>query len=57
MNIRETWRTAAVASVFGPTMDPGVSQSDTMGRPKASQSCMNRVALSAASESTAPARW
>ena len=51
------WRTRPVASAFGPTIMPGVSTSETIGRPKASQSCMNRAALSAASLVIAPAMW
>jgi hypothetical protein len=42
------------ALVSGPTMNPGVSMSETIGKPCASQSCMNRAALSAASASMAP---
>src|SRR5439155_892269 len=30
-NMRETWRTIAVFSASGPTMKPGVSQSETIG--------------------------
>src|SRR5229473_6780252 len=55
-NIRATWRTIAVFSASGPTMKPGVSHSDTIGRSKASQSCMKRAALSPASASIAPTR-
>ena len=54
--MRQTWRTSAVFSASGPTMKPGVSQSETIGMSKASQSCMKRAALSAASESIAPPR-
>ena len=56
-NNRLQWRTSAVASTSGPTIMPGVSTSVTIGRPNASHSCMNRAALSAPSESIAPARW
>ena len=38
-------------------MNPGVSTSETTGRPKASQSCRKRAALSAASLVIAPAMW
>ena len=37
---------APVASASGPTIIPGVSTSETIGSPKASQSCMKRAALS-----------
>jgi hypothetical protein len=40
-------RTRPVASAFGPTIIPGVSTSETIGRPNASHSCMKRDALSA----------
>ena len=56
-NSRLQWRTSAVASTSGPTIIPGVSTRVTIGSPKASHSCMNRAALSAPSESIAPARW
>ena len=56
-NIRQACRTSAVVSTSGPTMIPGVSQSDRIGMSKASQSCMKRAALSAASASMAPASW
>ena len=46
-NIRLTWRTSAVSSASGPTMNPGVSQRDSSGSPNASHSCMKRAALSA----------
>jgi hypothetical protein len=36
-----------VASASGPTIIPGVSTSDTTGKPYASQSCRNRAALDA----------
>ena len=55
-NMRDACRTSAVFSTSGPTMMPGVSQSDRIGRSKASQSCMKRAALSAPSLSMAPAR-
>ncbi len=48
-------RTNPVASASGPTIIPGVSTSETTGRPKASQSCRKRAALSAASLVIAPA--
>ena len=54
-NRREQWRTSAVASASGPTIIPGVSISETIGSPKASQSCMKRAALSAPSLVIAPA--
>ena len=54
--MRQTWRTSAVFSASGPTMKPGVSHSDRIGMSKASQSCMKRAALSAASASIAPPR-
>ena len=38
-------------------MKPGVSTSETTGRPKASQSWSKRAALSAASLVIAPAMW
>ena len=38
-------------------MKPGVSHSETIGRSKASHSCMKRAALSQASASIAPPRW
>ena len=56
-NSRLQWRTSAVASTSGPTIIPGVSHSVTIGRSNASQSCMNRAALSAPGVSIAPARW
>ncbi len=56
-NSRLQWRTSAVASTSGPTIIPGVSHSETIGRSNASHSCMNRAALSAPSLSIAPARW
>ena len=49
------WRTRPVASALGPTMMPGVSTSETIGMPNASQSCRKRAALSAASLVIAPA--
>jgi hypothetical protein len=52
--MREVWRTRPVASAFGPTIIPGVSTSETIGRSNASQSCMKRAALSAASLVIAP---
>ena len=55
-NIRDTWRTRAVSSASGPTMNPGVSHSDSTGRPNASHSCRKRAALSALAASMAPAR-
>ena len=55
-NIRLTWRTRAVSSASGPTMNPGVSHRDSSGRQKASHSCMKRAALSAHPASIAPAR-
>ena len=55
-NMRQTWRTRAFFSAAGPTMKPGVSHRDSRGMSKASQSCMKRLALSAPSPSTAPAR-
>ncbi len=54
---RDAWRTSPVASASGPTMIPGVSTSETTGRPWASQSWRNRAALSAASLVIAPAIW
>ena len=45
--MREVRRTSDAFSASGPTMKPGVSQSETMGRPNASQSCRKRAALSA----------
>ena len=56
-NIRLTWRTNAVSSASGPTMNPGVSHRDSSGSAKASHSCMKRAALSAQPASIAPARW
>ncbi len=56
MKRREQWRTSPVASASGPTIIPGVSISETIGRPNASQSAMKRAALSAPSEVIAPAR-
>ena len=56
-NMRLTWRTWPVRSASGPTMNPGVSHSDTTGRSWASHSCRNRAALSAPSASMAPPRW
>ena len=56
-NMRQTWRTWPRRSISGPTMKPGVSISETSGSPCASQSCMKRAALSAASASIAPPRW
>ena len=55
-NSREQWRTSAVFSTSGPTMMPGVSDSDRIGMSKASQSCMKRAALSEPSLSMAPPR-
>ncbi len=55
-NMRETWRTSAVFSTCGPTMNPGVSHRNTIGMSWASHSCMKRAALSAAGASMAPAR-
>ena len=52
---REVWRTRPVSSAGGPTIIPGVSTSDRSGSPNASQSCMKRAALSAASLVIAPA--
>ena len=52
---REVWRTRPVASASGPTIIPGVSTSETIGSPNASQSCRKRAALSAASLVIAPA--
>ena len=46
-----------MASASGPTIIPGVSTSETIGRPKASQSCRKRAALSPASLVIAPAMW
>ena len=54
---RDAWRTSPVASASGPTMKPGVSMSERIGSPKASQSCMKRAALSAAPLVIAPAEW
>ena len=56
-NSREQCRISPVFSASGPTMFPGVSDRDRIGMSKASQSCMNRAALSEASESIAPPRW
>jgi hypothetical protein len=42
---------------LGPTIIPGVSTSETIGSSKASHSCMNRAALSAASLVIAPALY
>ena len=56
-NMREKWRTVAVRSASGPTMKPGVSQRNSSGSAKPSQSCMKRAALSAPSASIAPPRW
>ena len=56
-NIRDTRRTSEVFSASGPTMKPGVSHNERIGSPNASQSCMNRAALSAHGPSMAPARW
>ncbi len=56
-NNRLKCRTVALSSAAGPTMKPGVSQSETTGRPWASQSCRNLAALSAESASMAPPRW
>jgi hypothetical protein len=55
--MRHTRRTSAVFSASGPTMKPGVSQSDSTGRSCASHNCKKRAALSAASASIAPPRW
>ena len=55
-NSRLAWRTSPVRSASGPTMIPGVSHRNTIGRSWASHSCMKRAALSAASLSMAPAR-
>ena len=46
-NMRLTWRTSAVSSASGPTMNPGVSHSESTGSPNASHSCRKRAALSA----------
>ncbi len=54
-NMRLTRRTSAVFSASGPTMKPGVSHSDRIGNPNASQSCRKRAALSAQGASIAPA--
>ena len=56
-NSREKCRTVAVFSDSGPTMNPGVSHSETTGSRCASHSCRKRAALSAASASIAPPRW
>lgn len=49
-------RTSAVASWSGPTMKPGVSTSETIGRPNASKSRRKRAALSDAAAVIVPAR-
>ncbi len=54
---RLKWRTWAVASASGPTMNPGVSHRKRTGRSWASHSWRNRAALSAPSRSMAPPRW
>ena len=56
-NIRAKWRTVAVRSASGPTMNPGVSHRNRIGSSNASHSCMNRAALSAPWASIAPPRW
>src|ERR671927_410061 len=56
-NSREKCRTVAAFSDSGPTMNPGVSHSETTGSRCASHSCRKRAALSAASASMAPPRW
>ncbi len=53
-NIAPKRRTIAVRSAAGPTMNPGVSTSETTGSRCASHSPRNAVALSAASPSIAP---
>ena len=55
-NIAPKRRTMAVRSASGPTMNPGVSTSETTGSRCASHSRRNAVALSAASPSIAPPR-
>ena len=55
-NMRQQCRTSAVFSISGPTMMPGVSHRNRIGRSNASQSCMKRAALSAPSLVIAPAR-
>ncbi len=57
VNIRAKWRTVAVRSAAGPTMNPGVSQRNRIGRANASHRVMNRAALSAPWASIAPPRW
>ena len=54
---RLKWRTWAVVSASGPTMNPGVSHRNRIGRSWASHSWRNRAALSAPSRSMAPPRW
>ena len=44
---RLKWRTWAVRSASGPTMNPGVSHRNRIGRSWASHSWRNRAALSA----------
>ena len=51
------WRTSPVRSASGPTIIPGVSTSETTGKPHASHSCRKRAALSPASAVIAPATW
>ena len=51
---RRTW---PLVSTSGPTMNPGVSISETRGSPNASHKRRNRAALSAPSGSIAPPRW
>ena len=53
---RETLRTCPGPRLSGPTMKPGVSQSESTGSPKASQSCRKRAAFSAPVSSIAPPR-
>ena len=55
-NSRAKWRTVAVLSASGPTMNPGVSHRNSTGRSNASHSCRNRAALSAPGASIAPPR-
>lgn len=55
-NMRPNRRTAASFSDSGPTMNPGVSQSEITGSRNVSQSVRKSLALSAASASMAPPR-
>ena len=56
VSTRALLRTRPVRSTSGPTIRPGVSQSDRIGMSKASQTWMKCAALSEAGLSMAPAR-